>query len=234
MSDTVPQNTPQSKHYVYILAYPESMGGYVFYVGKGVGNRINRHEVEARNGNSHNSQKTKAISKIWDVGEKVVKNILARFETHKEACMYEIALIFFMSPYEHLTNLTDGGEGPLEFILSEEYLYKLGKGNRGRKLSEEHCAKISKSLEGNSYKKGKRPSEATRRKMSESGKRRVFSEEHRRKLSESNRRRPCPLLGRKYSEATRQRMSEAAKQREARKRLAKGEWNHAQQLHLFE
>jgi len=36
------------EHYVYTLAYPESMDGYVFYAGKGVGDRINHHETEAK------------------------------------------------------------------------------------------------------------------------------------------------------------------------------------------
>ena len=31
-------------YYVYTLSYPEEMGGAVFYVGKGSGNRIFAHE----------------------------------------------------------------------------------------------------------------------------------------------------------------------------------------------
>ena len=34
-------------HYVYTYAYPESMGGYIFYIGKGKGKRIDAHEHEA-------------------------------------------------------------------------------------------------------------------------------------------------------------------------------------------
>ena len=35
---------PTKKYYVYTLAYPY---GEVFYVGKGIGDRLHRHEYEA-------------------------------------------------------------------------------------------------------------------------------------------------------------------------------------------
>src|SRR4051812_14655876 len=57
--------------YVYIHAYPESMGGAVFYVGKGIGDRIDQHEEEAHHG--HQCEKCDIIRSIWAVGERVVK-----------------------------------------------------------------------------------------------------------------------------------------------------------------
>lgn len=94
------------RHYVYTLAYPN---GKVFYVGKGVGNRIDAHELEAlgtrKAGNPH---KINAIKKVWREGGQIIKTKLAFFQTHEEAIAYEIALIFFMPD---LTNISDGGEG---------------------------------------------------------------------------------------------------------------------------
>jgi hypothetical protein len=44
----VPIQSKSKCPYVYTLAYPESMGGQIFYVGMGTGHRINAHEREAR------------------------------------------------------------------------------------------------------------------------------------------------------------------------------------------
>jgi len=97
-----------SEHYVYTLAYPKSMGGSVSYVGKGMGERIHHHETVARTGyRAWNEQKITTIRDIWANGEQVVKKKVAFFETNEEACLYEIALIFFLP---NLTNLSSGGE----------------------------------------------------------------------------------------------------------------------------
>jgi len=58
------------KHYVYSLAYPD---GRVFYVGKGTGKRIHRHEAEAKSGKTRNSFKVRIIKKIWAAGQEVDK-----------------------------------------------------------------------------------------------------------------------------------------------------------------
>ena len=72
-------------YYVYTLAYPQSMGGAIFYVGKGTENRINVHEIEARHG--YSSKKHNAIRSILDAGEQVVKSIV--FETDNERVAYK-------------------------------------------------------------------------------------------------------------------------------------------------
>ena len=82
-----------------------------------------------------------------------------------------------------LHNMTDGGEGLSGAIRSDETRRKLSEAKRN-------------------------PSEKTRKKMSESGKVKVFSKEHRRKLSEANK-------GRTHSEKSKQKMKEALKGRPA-------------------
>jgi len=103
--------------YVYALAYPESMGGRLFYVGRGIGHRINAHEREARKGEMHNPYKVNVIRKLWVNGEQVVRKKLAFFDTDEEAALYEIALIFFLGS---LTNLTAGGDGRIRGCITEK------------------------------------------------------------------------------------------------------------------
>ncbi|HEU5226940.1 MAG TPA: GIY-YIG nuclease family protein [Ktedonobacteraceae bacterium] len=98
----------QKRPYVYTLAYPESMGGQIFYVGRGTGHRINAHEREARKGETCNPRKVDIIRAIWNHGEQVVRNKVAFFDTDEEAALYEMTLILSLSG---LTNLTAGGEG---------------------------------------------------------------------------------------------------------------------------
>lgn len=245
--DTLPPHAQDSKptilcplvnsshqHYVYTLAYPESMGGYVFYVGKGKGNRIDHHEREARRSKlteQHNKHKLNAIRKIWTNGKKVVKTKLAFFATHMEALRYEQAFIFLMRPYGHLVNLTDGGEGAAGIKRSEETLRKL----RGRVVTEETRRKISKANKGKTGGihseehrrkiigafKGRAHSEESRCKISESKKGHVTSEEHKRKISEFQKGRAHPeehrrnqseaLKGHVLSEETRRKISESRK-----------------------
>lgn len=94
-----------SRFYVYTLAYPD---GTVFYVGKGTGNRINEHELEARRGAK--SYKCNVIRQVERDGGKVVKTVVQNGMTDEAAYLLEIDLIR-MYGREHLTNLTDGGEG---------------------------------------------------------------------------------------------------------------------------
>ena len=79
---------------------------------------------------------------------------------------------------------------------TEESKEKLRQFRTGMKLSEEHKAKISKSLEGNTYMVGKKLSDETKKKISEAGKGNKnasknpnVSEEERKKRSEASKER---------------------------------------------
>ena len=73
--------------------------------------------------------------------------------------------------------------------LSEETRKKIGRTNSGKKLSAEHCAKISASLKGKpSIMKGKHHSEETKKKISKACKGKVVSDETKDKISKSRRR----------------------------------------------
>src|SRR5260370_21912288 len=137
----------KSLDYVYTLAYPESMGGYVFYVGKGRRDRITVHEREARN--NVKSHKCGVIRKIWRNGEQIVKEKIAFFDDSPEAAaLYEVALIFFMRPYGHLTNEADGGEGAVGVSPSAETRQKKSVASTQYWRSEEHRRAQRERLSG--------------------------------------------------------------------------------------
>lgn len=77
--------------YVYTLSYPEEMGGAVFYVGKGTGNRIDFHEREARKGAY--SHKCNTIRSIWRAGKQVIKRKEYENLSEEDALRYEARLI---------------------------------------------------------------------------------------------------------------------------------------------
>jgi hypothetical protein len=101
-------HTLTNEYYVYVLAYPESMGGAIFYIGKGQADRIADHEREARKGVQ--SHKCDIIRDIWAHGEEVVKGVIATFAYYREhdALMYEWAMINMTGFAEHLVNRRSG------------------------------------------------------------------------------------------------------------------------------
>lgn len=97
----------EKKYYVYLYAYPESMGGAIFYVGKGYNtlggvDRIDMHEREAKRG--FKGKKYDAIRQIWENGQQVIKQKLASFEKERDAFIYEFAMIGLFASSQ-LTNV---------------------------------------------------------------------------------------------------------------------------------
>lgn len=95
------------KFYVYELADPRC--GSVFYVGKGQRNRINAHEIEARNGRQ--SRKCERIREIERFGLHVVKRKVSFFADEQEAYDAEAELVQSYG-VETLTNMMPGGGCP--------------------------------------------------------------------------------------------------------------------------
>lgn len=157
-----------------------------------------------KQGYSHNKYFTMAIKKYgWS---NIKSEILASNLSKEDACEMEILLIkHFRSNNKNFGyNISIGGEsGRLGVVVSEESKEKMRKAKIGKKLSEEH-----------------------KRKISESGKGRVFSLETREKIRVAN-------TGRKHTEEEKIKMSEKAtgrKQSEAtkdkRRKMMVGENNH--------
>ena|SRR5215469_3990924 len=108
-----------SRHYVYALAYPD---GRIFYVGKGVDDRFNDHEREARAGKQ--SRKCDIIREIWASGEEIIKTKLAFFGMEPDALRYEASLI---SSLGGLANISQGRKRIRDALIASEDRQYFGK-----------------------------------------------------------------------------------------------------------
>jgi len=88
------------EHYVYELIDPRN--NEVFYVGKGVGHRVEQHQKDAENDNS--TKKFKRINAIEYVNLEVIEKIIGRYDTDNEAKAVEATLIKYIYGLENLTN----------------------------------------------------------------------------------------------------------------------------------
>lgn len=215
--------------YVYLHMNPRKLGEFVygdfefdhepFYVGKGQGDRIN--------GVDRNPFWKNIENKIIKAGKEVIKIRLFDSLSEEESFLIEKELISLIGRRDQgkgpLTNLTDGGEGVVGAILTEEHKRKISISLKGRKpwntgktLSEAHKKKIGRKGKGNSF-YGKTHSKEIRKKMSESIKKyvrkyggtrtgAVLSEETKLKISKAHQ-------GKKASKETKRKMCEAAKGR---------------------
>lgn len=209
--------------YTYAHYKPDNS---VFYIGKGTRRRAWSKEY-------HNNYWNNIVAKYPDY--KI--EILARWETEKEAFDHEVFLIeTFRNMGIKLTNVTNGGTGVVGYkhtkesiqkrldamqgyVVSEETKAKmressLGEKNHffGKNHSEDSKKKISEAKKANPSKPwlGKPRSEETKKKIAESlfGKpRRKHTEEAKRKISLAKTGKKGPSL----SEETRKKLSESIK-----------------------
>jgi group I intron endonuclease len=116
------------------------------------------------------------------------KEIIHICESKEEMDFVETFYIsLFNTKFPNGYNMTDGGDGFLGYVPSEEVRRKTSERMKGKKLSEEHKLKISKALKGKpTWSKGKQLSEETKKKMSLVRKGHIVSEETRNKLSIAN------------------------------------------------
>jgi len=96
-----PATTEKLGYYVYLLKDDK---GKPFYVGKGVGNRINQHFKKMMDSEASKSEKVKTIVKL---GSKVKKIILRHGLLEDEAFAVENAMIDFIC-IDNLTNIVKG------------------------------------------------------------------------------------------------------------------------------
>jgi len=96
-----PSTTEKLGYYVYLLKDDK---GKTFYVGKGLGNRINQHFKKMMDPEARKSEKVKTIAKL---GSRVKKIILRHGLIEDEAFAVENAIIDFIG-IENLTNIVNG------------------------------------------------------------------------------------------------------------------------------
>lgn len=95
-----------ARWYVYTLVDPRC--GSVFYVGKGCGSRIDRHEREARLKDA-STKKLNKIRSIWEAGAEIEKTKVAYFWEEQDAYDHETDLIASIG-LANLTNIHPGGQ----------------------------------------------------------------------------------------------------------------------------
>lgn len=81
-------NRKSHDFYVYTLRYPD---GTVFYVGKGIAERINNHAKEAKKGVS--SPKCDVIRSIWETGQDFIRQKEYEGLSQEEALQLENEVI---------------------------------------------------------------------------------------------------------------------------------------------
>jgi predicted GIY-YIG superfamily endonuclease/plasmid stability protein len=151
-------------HYTYI--HRRESDNAVFYVGKGL--------VKARRAFSAHGRNKHWKHTVAKHGLKV--EIVAEWATNEEACEHEKLLISCFKDMGHtLVNLTDGGEGVLGRVVTEEHRRNISKGRTGVKLGEAARANIKASKQF--------VSQETRAKISAAQKGKTLSDEHRTKIS---------------------------------------------------
>ena len=171
------------KHFIYALTCPIS--NKVRYVGQTIdlNKRMNSHINYSKNHSTHKANWINSLLK-----ENLEPNIMVLEECDSnDVNDREIYWIKrFRDSGHNLTNSTNGGEGTVGHIFSDEHRRKLSESSKGRKHSKETKNKIRNiMISDNSPVKG-----------------RIFSDEHRRKLSESSK-------GRKHSKETKNKIGES-------------------------
>lgn len=177
---------------IYVLKHPDTLE--IRYVGKTVrslNRRLGNHIANAK-GNKHNKHLSNWIMSILKERKRPIIELIEECDNS----VWEEREKYWISQYNNLINLTEGGDGCIGFIHNSETINKLRLINLGRKHTEEFKKAMSKRLKGISHSKehsakiakantGKKASEETKKRLSESHKGIVQSEESKRKRSET-------------------------------------------------
>jgi len=170
--------------------------GETFYIG--VGNKIRPYTKSDRS-----DFWWKVVNK-YDYEIQILKTGL----TKKEAYELEIMLISWYGRRDlglgPLVNLTNGGDGSNNVIVSQETRDKLSKIHTGSKRSEETKRRMSEKAKLRIF------SEETRLKMSESAKKKIITKEHYDKIHTSRKGENNDMFGKTHSEETREKIRQKA------------------------
>lgn len=114
-------SVPRTDYYVYALFRED--GTTPFYIGKGRGPRMYKHEGRAKNGKN---PKDLIIQEMRRAGIAIRKEKLLDGLPNKVALQIERDLIRLIGrqPTGPLTNMTDGGEGAVNLFISAETIEK--------------------------------------------------------------------------------------------------------------
>jgi len=150
-----------------------------FYVGKGSAGR-------AYSRNRRNSHWKNIVAKLERLGFAYEVRIVASNLTEEEAFNLERERILFWRDIVDLTNLTNGGEGPVGYTHSVEAKNKISAASASRVLPPDFGARVSKGKTGKpSPMKGTKFSDEHKQKLSIAHKGKKMSFEARAKMSAS-------------------------------------------------
>ncbi len=126
----------QTTHTYCVYQHRRNDTGEIFYIG--IGKRQKRAYAKA-----NRSKRWGAITNKHGYSVEILLENVSR----TEAIYSEMYLISFYGRMDlgtgRLVNMTDGGDGRENIIVSKETRIKLSTGNKGRKFSQEVCAKRS-------------------------------------------------------------------------------------------
>jgi hypothetical protein len=183
--------------YVYTLTDPRN--GMPFYVGKGHGKRCEAHLDEAKYYTKRKSKKLNKIRKLMSLGMKPIITKVEENVSDAQAIDFECFLIAEMRDIGiPLTNMTDGGDGAQGYKHTEEYKQMMSQRFKGRIITEEHRQKMCKPK-----------SEQGRKNMALARQTTLYrpSEETKKKMSEALKGRPSPMQGRIQTDEAKAKMS---------------------------
>lgn len=107
----------EDNYYVYALKDPRDNS--IFYIGKGIHQRVNQHEIEASKLNV--TDKQKRINEIKDLGLEPIKTIIAQNCSEQEAFDIEDMMItFWNKEVNKLDNIQSGHKS--KFTMTSEEL----------------------------------------------------------------------------------------------------------------
>lgn len=164
------------------------------YIGssKDIRQRFNKHRNDLRKGRNHNI----LLQRAWDKYHE--ENF--KFEILEECDENNLIIReqYYLDTLKHEYNIVDIAGRPLGYKHTKEAKEKISRANKGRQFTEEHKLKLSINLKGKNkgkspWIKGRKHTEVSLKKMSESLKGRVVwnkgkhhSEESKRKMSLSH------------------------------------------------
>lgn len=102
--------TQSGESYVYALINPDTQR--IFYVGKGKGNRVFQHFLDAKSGASdlNDTEKLAEVRELFSLGHKEssIGHILAITNSEENAYLLETLYIKFVVGYDNLSNIQSG------------------------------------------------------------------------------------------------------------------------------
>jgi hypothetical protein len=185
----------------YVYKHTRNDTNVVFYIG------IGKYQKRAFSKSGRNKHWTNIVNKFGDSVEIIELNL-----TWEEACEFERYWIKFYGRRDlnegTLVNMTDGGDGQIGRIASDEFKLKLKQSNTGKTLSDNHKDKISEAC------KGKVLSDEHKLNLSKSLLGRPHSDIHKLNISKSMKGKMTgdknPRYGKKLSEETKEKLRIAA------------------------